>query len=749
MLSMSHRHKNTPEMSAMREGKLALLLAMLLLGALVLMGAARPSALAQQTRQEGIFGTITSFQELSQGLTVLTVESVDGIVHEIEVLDELTIVNVPSQDTSSARDLAVGDFVGSLVLETPAAVNINTASVELLSTLPQVGPVRAQAIVSDRAENGAFDTVVEIVRVPGISSGVFDAIRLLIVVNDRVQALRVMVKPERAVLSGHLTGVVVNVGIQRLTIMDQIGNRVDLELPDHLSPVTVGRVVTVATRLNTRLGTLEVGGLEPAQKALDRLAEDLEIYQGALNAQSVKNLEQRLQGVASSYVTTLGQVAEKVPDTVPSDTFLAAALTNTQDLLRRFSLGEPLLVVTGVVDLVDLEGQVIGLTPKGRSSVALTVDELTTIKFEGQPVPLHEDLFGRAIKVSFEAVSLRAQAIEILPSGVLSEDIAFTLILWATVGEVEGTVTELDLSSTPPTVTIQTSVGDTVRLSVPDGTRIDLEGARIPLDDTLIQLQVKVRFDPDKLEAVQIEVSRLGTEEAFISGVMTALIRKEARQITIASSATTTRITLNIDDDSILEKDGLQVPINELVLGDLVRPTTRYDTTTLILRKLVLKSPLLPITGVVRGIDPTPESGRLTVFAPGRDMVTLVVTDDTEISRLGVESLLLSIRLGERLGAGSVYNAVTLEAQRLVVITPKALQVRGVISDLDTTNFVISVQPLFGNVLTLLVPNKPGIVTYDGDASASFLELQIGDVVEELFYRPDDRVVVRLVTSSP
>ncbi|MFT4288004.1 helix-hairpin-helix domain-containing protein [Nocardioides sp.] len=54
---------------------------------------------------------------------------------------------------------------------TPAAgvlVNLNTASAEELDTLPQVGPVTAQAILDYRAEHGGFAAVEELLDVTGI-----------------------------------------------------------------------------------------------------------------------------------------------------------------------------------------------------------------------------------------------------------------------------------------------------------------------------------------------------------------------------------------------------------------------------------------------------------------------------------------------------------------------------------------------------------------------------------------------------
>ena len=58
-----------------------------------------------------------------------------------------------------------------------AAVNVNTASKEDLEALKDVGPVRAQAIVDYRNRHGAFRSLEDLDRVPGIGKATIDAIR--------------------------------------------------------------------------------------------------------------------------------------------------------------------------------------------------------------------------------------------------------------------------------------------------------------------------------------------------------------------------------------------------------------------------------------------------------------------------------------------------------------------------------------------------------------------------------------------
>ncbi len=66
---------------------------------------------------------------------------------------------------------------------TPAVlVNLNTATLADLDTLPGVGPVTAEAILAWRTENGAFSTVDELLEVSGIGDVTLEELRDLVTV---------------------------------------------------------------------------------------------------------------------------------------------------------------------------------------------------------------------------------------------------------------------------------------------------------------------------------------------------------------------------------------------------------------------------------------------------------------------------------------------------------------------------------------------------------------------------------------
>ncbi len=63
---------------------------------------------------------------------------------------------------------------------TPAKININTADVTTLDTLPGIGPTIAQRIITYRQTNGPFARIEDIMQVPGIGESTFARIRDLI-----------------------------------------------------------------------------------------------------------------------------------------------------------------------------------------------------------------------------------------------------------------------------------------------------------------------------------------------------------------------------------------------------------------------------------------------------------------------------------------------------------------------------------------------------------------------------------------
>jgi competence protein ComEA len=66
---------------------------------------------------------------------------------------------------------------GGVAASDEPLVDINTATLAELETLPHIGPATAQRIVEYRENHGPFETVEEIMEVPGIGPATFEEIR--------------------------------------------------------------------------------------------------------------------------------------------------------------------------------------------------------------------------------------------------------------------------------------------------------------------------------------------------------------------------------------------------------------------------------------------------------------------------------------------------------------------------------------------------------------------------------------------
>jgi competence protein ComEA len=90
----------------------------------------------------------------------------------------------PTKSSSSSSSLSKkSDSSTSAKLAPGTKININTATKEELDALPEIGPVKAQAIVDYRKANGNFAAPEDIMKVPGIKEGTFAKIKDYVVVR--------------------------------------------------------------------------------------------------------------------------------------------------------------------------------------------------------------------------------------------------------------------------------------------------------------------------------------------------------------------------------------------------------------------------------------------------------------------------------------------------------------------------------------------------------------------------------------
>ena len=95
-----------------------------------------------------------------------------------EAAESSEVAETPRTASPSAPQ-TVGEWIFATE---PLLVNINTAGQEELEKLPGIGPAKALAILQYRAEHGPFQTIEDLMKVPGIKEGIFNKIKAYVTV---------------------------------------------------------------------------------------------------------------------------------------------------------------------------------------------------------------------------------------------------------------------------------------------------------------------------------------------------------------------------------------------------------------------------------------------------------------------------------------------------------------------------------------------------------------------------------------
>jgi len=128
-----------------------------------------------------------SLDELSKaGIPAKTIDSLKPFVTVGSEAPSTTVSESSAKGTKPEKAPATKAASTNVTTKTPSTklapgerVNINTATKEKLEALPEIGPVKAQAIIEGRP----YKKVEDVMKVKGIKEGTFNKIKDLITVN--------------------------------------------------------------------------------------------------------------------------------------------------------------------------------------------------------------------------------------------------------------------------------------------------------------------------------------------------------------------------------------------------------------------------------------------------------------------------------------------------------------------------------------------------------------------------------------
>lgn len=125
-----------------------------------------------EVKNPGVYEVITDSRvcdvlNLAGGFTE---EAAQNAINLAELVTDGMMVVVPSKE--ELKEISLKQEIQNAGL-----VDINTASLEELCTLPGIGKARAEAIIAYRQENGSFTTIEDIMLVSGIKSGMYEDLK--------------------------------------------------------------------------------------------------------------------------------------------------------------------------------------------------------------------------------------------------------------------------------------------------------------------------------------------------------------------------------------------------------------------------------------------------------------------------------------------------------------------------------------------------------------------------------------------
>jgi competence protein ComEA len=119
------------------------------------------------------------------------IQAAGGLVENADMGD-LNLARLLEDGDQIRVGVEVKDRTGGDLIETEMPlqnavvtqlININSATQVELESLPGIGPVRAQAILQYRQENGFFDEIEGLQKVPGIGPATFEQLKDLITIG--------------------------------------------------------------------------------------------------------------------------------------------------------------------------------------------------------------------------------------------------------------------------------------------------------------------------------------------------------------------------------------------------------------------------------------------------------------------------------------------------------------------------------------------------------------------------------------
>ena len=574
-----------------------------------------------------------------------------------------------SDDTSGSGKAGL---FGTVTTATPSELTVQTAS----------GPVSLSIDDSTAVSIHGWKS-------PSVSNIARGA--LVAVMADGPRAESVLAVVSRPMRTRHFTGVVTGSEpagpntAGSLTLRDGFGREITAITaygsPGGTDTAPVGEVVTAVLEQDLSTGNLTVTGIDRALDGAERLNNALALNQDIDSPEASANMTALRWRLAEHGVRNLSLLVNSQPQQGRQDAIDHADDTYAKSFSEHH-IGAPSADVTGLVTSIATSlgtgtTRLITVKPASGQPVMVKLSDTTPVALFGERIKSGQLDLASRITVRYAISGNNANRVTVMAGNTLSADSSAQLASLAGRGEAQGVLMDVGAMESVVTILVDRTTGQQISLQSA-GADIFRNGAPADLDITMEGSNVFARFDPASYRLLELESMAPLRGEGLVSGVIHSFIPKTADgNLTIRTTDGRLRSFTHRADTSI-RRDGLRVSIQDVRLGDLVRPNTRVrlpegrDGKPGEIVTLSLKSPEPGlVTGIIRGVTGGFDGQvRVTVSNIWLDLISLKVNAETAITQQGRKLGVQDLAVGQEIALAS-YNPVTLEAAVMALASPK------------------------------------------------------------------------------
>jgi len=221
---------------------------------------------------------------------------------------------------------------------------------------------------------------------------------------------------------------------------------------------------------------------------------------------------------------------------------------------------------------------------------------------------------------------------------------------------LKGTIVAINTKAR--TMSIAPLHGNPVILKVPKSTVIIRKGKAGNFAKLRVGDKVNLNYNATNKQVSKVDDN---PEQYDIHGTVET-VDTTANTITIASEDGGDSVTLNVDANTVIERNGVAATLADLLVGDKVE--AKYDSATMLASLIKTEVEDGEFQGTIAAVDATANTVTITPDAGGADVVlnvvasTVIVRDDTVIA-------LTDLQVGDKVQAE--YDSTTMIASKIEV----------------------------------------------------------------------------------